>query len=182
MADERYSRSAHDGHAVPPDAGISWMRHYAATQWRRVFGLNISRVNSLLYVGGQFRADQWPQLHALGIRAVLSLQAEHEDAFVGHPPERTLRLLVPDFHSPTIDQLHEAVSFVRAAHTDGLTTLVHCHAGVGRAPLTAAAYLVAEGETHTTALERLRRARPIIGLNQPQLDRLAEWERVIRGV
>src|SRR5690349_11658009 len=95
----------------PPDSSALSLRdpahawRYLRAQWRRVFGLNITQVDELLFVGGQFRARQWPALHALGIRAVLSLQAEHEDEFHGPPAPRTLRLLVPDFHPPTVDQL-----------------------------------------------------------------------------
>jgi hypothetical protein len=44
-----------------------------AGQWRRYFGLNISQViDPLLFVGGQFDPQQWTQIHALGVRAVLS--------------------------------------------------------------------------------------------------------------
>jgi protein tyrosine phosphatase (PTP) superfamily phosphohydrolase (DUF442 family) len=154
---------------------------YLRTQWRRGFGLNVSQVNDLLFVGGQFRARQWPALRALGIRAVLSLQAEREDMFHGPPPDRALRLLVPDFHPPLIDQLHEAVAFIQAAHAAQLPVLVHCHAGVGRAALTASAFLIAGGMSHTEALAYLRRARPIIALNAIQQARLAEWEQLHRG-
>lgn len=156
--------------------------HYTATQWRRIFGLNVSRVDDLLYVGGAFRAGQWPLLRALGVRAVLSLQAEREDEFEGPPPDRTLRLLVPDFHPPSVAQLHEACAFIRSAHADELPVMVHCHAGVGRAPLTAGAYLVSQGYTSDAALDRLMLARPIIGLNQAQHARLVEWERLLQGI
>lgn len=157
------------------------MRAYLRTQLQRVFGLNVSPVGQLLFVGGQFRADQWPQLQALGVRAVLSLQAEHEDRFSGTPPERALRLLVADFHAPTIAQLSEGVAFIAAAHAEGLPVLVHCHAGVGRAPLMAAAYLVAvHNMPHRTALAHLRAARPIVALNVRQLARLREYERHVR--
>jgi protein-tyrosine phosphatase len=153
---------------------------YLRTQWRRGFGLNVSRVDDLLFVGGQFRARQWPALHALGIRAVLSLQAERADAFHGPPPERALRLLVPDFHPPSVDQLHEAVAFIQAAHAAQLPVLVHCHAGVGRASLTASAFLIAGGMNQADAFAHIRRARPIIALNAIQQARLAEWERLKR--
>jgi protein-tyrosine phosphatase len=158
------------------DLSHAW--RYLRTQWRRGFGLNVSRIDDLLFVGGQFRARQWPALHALGIRAVLSLQAEREDTFHGPPPDRALRLLVPDFHPPLIDQLHEAVAFIQAAHADQLPVLVHCHAGVGRAALTASAFLIAGGMSHTEAFAYLRRARPIVALNAIQHARLAEWERL----
>ena len=172
-----------DPHSPAPDhpATLLDLPHawrYLYTQWRRGFGLNVSPVGDLLFVGGQFRARQWPALHALGIRAVLSLQAEREDRFHGPPPDRRLRLLVPDFHPPSITQLHEAVVFIQAAHAEHLPVLVHCHAGVGRAALTASAFLVAGGMSHAEAFAHLRRARPIVALNAIQQARLAEWERL----
>jgi protein-tyrosine phosphatase len=153
------------------------MRTYVSAQWRRYFGLNISPIEPLLFVGGQFRADQWPRLAALGIRAVLSMQAEHEDTFAGPPPERALRLMVPDFTPPTLAQLGEGVAFIEAAHGAGLPVFVHCHAGVGRAPIMAAAYLVASRRLgHREALGLIRAARPIIGPNPAQVRRLREYE------
>jgi protein-tyrosine phosphatase len=152
------------------------LRLYLATQWRRAFGLNISRLEPLLFIGGQFRSEQWPSLHALGVRAVLSLQAEREDAFVGPQPERTLRLLVPDFHPPTIEQLHQAVAFIEAAHADQLPVFIHCHAGIGRAPLTTAAFLIRRGLSVDEALTTIRQARPIIALNERQIEQLRQWE------
>ena len=163
-------------------ARLSWPHAwlYVCTQWRRGFGLNVSRIDDLLYIGGQFRARQWPALRALGIRAVLSLQAERADTFHGPQPDRALRLLVPDFQPPSVNQLHEAVAFIRAAHAEQLPVLVHCHAGVGRASLTASAFLIAGGMRHSEAFAHIRRARPIIALNAVQYARLAEWERLTR--
>lgn len=161
----------------PEALGPASIWSYGTTLWRRFFGLNVSPVDPLLFVGGQFRPDQWPLLSDLGIRAVLSLQAEYEDRFDGLPPERTLRLHVPDFHAPSLDQLDAGVNFIAQAHADRLPTLVHCHAGVGRAPTTAAAYLVAHRQhDHASALRLLQAARPIISVNGVQLARLREWE------
>lgn len=172
----------------PPTAGLrallaqpELVRHYLRTQWRRAFGLNVSQISDTLYVGGEFPASRWPALRALGIRAVLSLQAERADSFVGEPPERTLRLLVPDFHAPSIDQLREAVGFIASAQAAQLPVLVHCHAGVGRASLTACAYLVAQGQGHREAFHTVRQARPIVALNARQLSRLIEWEQLVRA-
>jgi hypothetical protein len=153
---------------------------YAVTQWRRIFGLNISQIDDLLFVGGEFSPVQWPDLGAFGIRAVLSLQAEREDEFDGAPPDRTLRLSVEDFHPPTIAQLREAVAFIAACRADGLPVLVHCHAGVGRASLTASAYLMTQGLSHIEAFDTIRRVRPIVALNSRQFERLIEWERTLR--
>jgi protein-tyrosine phosphatase len=154
---------------------------YLRAQWRRLFGLNISQIDPLLFVGGQFLPEQWPLVRALGVRAVLSLQAEREDHFAGEPPDRALRLLVPDFDAPTIEQLAEGVAFIAAAHSEQLPVFVHCHAGVGRAPIMAAAYLVAHRQLgHREALAHLREARPIIGPNPVQVRILREFERTVR--
>jgi protein-tyrosine phosphatase len=153
------------------------MRTYLRIQWRRLFGLNATSVGPLLFVGGQFRPSQWPLLYALGVRAVLSLQAEREDRFDGPLPDRSLRLLVPDFHPPSLNQLVTGVSFIQAAHRAELPVLVHCHAGVGRAPMMAAAYYMSRyGMTYRDALSHLRAARPIIAPNFRQLARLREFE------
>jgi len=157
------------------------MRTYLRTQWQRIFGLNMSQVAPLLFVGGQFRPSQWPDIYRLGVRAVLSLQAEHEDRFDGPPPERTLRLLVTDFHAPSLSQLSEGVAFITAAHASGMAVLVHCHAGVGRAPLMAAAYMISHhGMSYHAALVRVRAARPIVAPNLRQIARLREYEKRTR--
>ncbi len=157
------------------------MRTYLRVQLRRLFGLNVSQIGPTLFVGGQFRASQWPRLHELGVRAVLNLQAEREDRFDGTPPERTLRLPVPDFRAPTIEQLNAGVAFIAAAHADNLPVLVHCHAGVGRAPMMAAAYLVAvQHMPARAALSQLRTIRPIIAPNLRQIARLREFEKRVR--
>lgn len=155
--------------------------HYMQTQWRRAFGLNVSPLDPLLFVGGQFHPTQWPALYTMGVRAVLSLQAEYEDRFSGTPPERTLRLEVPDFHAPSLEQLTRAIQFIAEAHAVNLPVLVHCHAGVGRAPMTTAAYLMAHrGMDIDAAVAYIRAARPIIDVNGRQRERLEEWAALLR--
>jgi protein-tyrosine phosphatase len=157
------------------------MQQYITTQWKRLFGLNLSQVTPLLYVGGQFQPEQWPAIAALGIVAVLSLQAEREDQFAGPEPARLLRLPVIDFTPPSLDQLDEGVAFVTTCVLAEQPVLVHCHSGIGRAPVMAAAYLMAnQALSHRDALERVRAARPIIGPNLAQLARLREYELLLR--
>ncbi len=154
---------------------VPW--HYLHAQWRRFFGLNVSPVEPLLFVGGQFRAAQWPLLHRMGIRAVLSLQAEREDIFPSVSPDRALRLPVVDHSAPSLQQLEAGVAFMSESFAAGLPVLVHCRAGVGRAPLTAAAYLMQQrAMPYREAVAYLLAARPIIRMNGIQLRRLMEWE------
>jgi protein-tyrosine phosphatase len=153
------------------------MYDYVRAQLRRMFGLNISPVTPLLLVGGQFDPRQWPAIHALGVRAVLSMQAEREDRFEGLSPERTLRLNVIDFTAPSQAQLDEGVQFIAEAHAAQLPVFVHCHGGIGRAPIMAAAHLMASrGVDHRTALATLRAARPIIAPNPSQVAALRAFE------
>lgn len=158
------------------------MLTYLGAQWRRYFGLNASLVEPLLFVGGQFRPEQWSQLHALGVRAVLSLQAEREDSFGGAPPPIVLRLHVQDFSPPTLDQFAAGVAFIEEAHSASLPVFIHCHAGVGRAPIMAAAHLMSSRRLcHRVALAQVRAARPIIGPNRSQVARLREYEAALRS-
>lgn len=159
------------------DSKYSWFRLYLDTEWQRFFGINATQITPLLFVGGQFHPSQWPSLVAMGVRAVLSLRKNYEDTFVGTPPERYFRLLVKDHYAPTIEQLTHAVAFISAAHADNLPVLVHCHAGIGRAPTTAAAYLMAtQSVDYQTAIQSIALARPIISLNTRQRQRLLEWQ------
>lgn len=158
---------------TPPLVG-----HYLATQWRRAFGLNLSRLDDHLFVGGEFSLERWPLLHAVGIRAVLSLQGEREDVFCEPLPARTLRLAVEDFHPPSLAQLEQAVAFLNESRVRGEPTLIHCHAGVGRAPLTTIAFLISEGVSASEAERHVFHARPIMRLNRRQRARLNEWAMV----
>lgn len=162
------------------DSKHSWFRLYLDTEWQRFFGINATQITPLLFVGGQFRPSQWPGLVAMGVRAVLSLRKNHEDTFSGTPPEHYLRVLVKDHYAPSIEQLTQAVAFIAAAHADNLPVLVHCHAGIGRAPTTAAAYLMAtQSMDYRTAVQSIAIARPIINLNTRQRQRLREWHEYI---
>lgn len=155
---------------------------YTATIWRRLFGLNLSSIEPGLFVGGAFTARQWPHIHALGVRAVLNLRAERLDPFREPFPERTLRLHVTDFFAPSLEQLATGVAFIADCCANDLPVLVHCRAGVGRAPTTAAAYLIAHRQMSVpAALAYLASARPIIGLNHGQTSRLYEWEKQVRA-
>lgn len=166
----------HD-HNDSSQSGLTRLLRTIRLPWRRTERLNISKITDQLFVGGQFKPEQWPAIYNLGIRAVLNLQAEHIDDFVAPFPSRTMRIMIPDFHAPTMDQLHEGVTFIRTAHEANEPALIHCFAGAGRAPLVTTAYLIASGLNARDAMTTIRRARPIVSLTQPQIDRLYEWER-----
>jgi len=70
-------------------------------------------------------------------------------------------LPVPDFGTPTLEQIDQMVQFVDSiiSKNEG-AILIHCFAGQGRTGMMLAAYLVAKGMTAQEAIETIRKKRP----------------------
>jgi atypical dual specificity phosphatase len=102
----------------------------------------------------------WETLRELGVRAVLTLTE--------HPPPgdpagaglRTLHVPIPDFGTPTEEDLERCVAWIRTEVAGGRPVAVHCHAGVGRTGTVLAAWLVSTGLAPEDAVRQLRLLRP----------------------
>ncbi|MEE8391920.1 MAG: dual specificity protein phosphatase [Anaerolineae bacterium] len=135
---------------------------------------SVSQITPQLHVGGQYRRRGWSRLAARGITAVVNLRIEFDDAAVGIAPSRYLYLPTVDDEPPTLEQLREANAFIAEEIARGGGVYVHCGAGIGRAAMTAAAYLVSTGLTPEQAWARIRAARPFI---RPKPVQFAQVER-----
>jgi atypical dual specificity phosphatase len=117
------------------------------------------------------RARDLPWLRSQGVTAILSLTEVCPDL----PGFEVLRLPVVDMTSPTVEQLHVAVGFIREVVAKGGAVVAHCTAGMGRTGTILTAYLVAEGLPVEEALRRVRELRPGSVETPEQEDALAAY-------
>jgi protein-tyrosine phosphatase len=117
-------------------------------------------IDDTLIVGSAFRRDDIRFLVELGVRAVVSLQAEAAD------PEEALadvgivcaRIECEDFHAPTPAQTIAAVDAVEGFVAQGRRVYLHCFAGLQRSVTIAACCLIRRDPKRwnaRTALERV---------------------------
>ncbi len=70
---------------------------------------------------------------------------------------------IPDLSAPPIDQARTIVAAMSAALDAGRSLIVHCGAGIGRAPTMSIATLLSRGYQLETLLEAVGEARPMAG-------------------
>lgn len=140
---------------------------------RRIEGYSppaLSKIAPHLYVGGQHTSGGLEAMRAHGIRAVVNMREESDDADHGRAPEHYLWLPITDDRAPSLQDLEKGAAFIQKHIAQGHGVYVHCAAGVGRAPTMAAAYLVHQGATPEEAWAILKEGRPFIRPTPPQLD------------
>lgn len=152
-----------------------WLKDKVARRQQGFSPPEISRVQPLLYVGGQHYRRGLAAMQALGIGAVLNLRAEADDAARGVALEHYLWLKVTDDTAPTPAELAQGAAFIAEQLAAGRGIYIHCASGVGRAPTAAAAYLVTTGLGAVEAWAAIRRVRPFIRPTPPQVAAIAAW-------
>ncbi len=152
-----------------------WLKDKVARRQQGFSPPEISRIQPLLYVGGQHYRRGLAAMRALGMGAVLNLRVESDDAARGAALEHYLWLKVTDDTAPTPAELTQGAAFIAAQIAAGRGVYVHCASGVGRAPTAAAAYLVTTGLSADAAWATIRRVRPFIRPTPPQVAAIAAW-------
>ncbi len=101
--------------------------------------------------------DELPELHASGIRAVVSLLNIPSDELVYESAGFAfLCLPIQDGAPPTPEQAVEFVRFVNEQHRAQRPVAVHCEAGLGRTGTMLAVYLISQGASAAEAIFRVR--------------------------
>ena len=171
-------------HHVPGARG--WVRKQVLRSVARVIewttklpgrGMNVSRVNEWLWVGGSVARAQYPELAAQGITAVIDMRAERCDdaAALAALGIELLHLPVTDRYPPSVEQLMRGVEWALPRLKAGGRLYTHCEHGVGRGPLMGLAVMVAQGAEATAAYRAVREARWQCTLNDRQLNGLSDF-------
>ncbi len=154
-----------------------WLWDKLASLVQGVSPKALSQVQPLLFVGGQHRRRGVARMRAQGIAAVVNMRAEADDAARGIAPEHYLWLPTVDDAVPSMEALRRGVDFITTHIAAGRGVYIHCAAGVGRAPLMAAAYLVSTGMAPDEAWAAIRARRVFVRPTPPQTATLELYAR-----
>ncbi len=158
-----------------------WLRDHALRILQGMSPADTCQIAPGLFVGGQQYRRGLGRMATLGIGATLSLREEADDKARGAALERHLWLPTVDDTPPTLEQLRQAVDFVRLALNDGCGVYIHCASGVGRAPTAAAAYLVSTGLAPAEAWSLIRSRRPFIRPKPVQFQQIERFHGALRN-
>ena len=152
---------------------------WADTAHRRIIGSPIWRLSEVtpqLLLGGQHYYDRGQRsLQDYGITAIVNMRREYCDKLNGEAGLGYLRLETQDNTPPSVVDLMRGVAFISAETERGGKVYVHCAVGCGRAPTMTAAYLIAQGDSPSAALARIRLVRPFINPTSSQLQALDDF-------
>jgi protein-tyrosine phosphatase len=128
-----------------------------------------------VWIGRVLNDGEAATARCLGVTAVLDLTAEFSEA----KPFRTLsyrNMPILDLTAPSIDQLHEAATFIDVESRKGVV-YIHCKIGYSRTASVAGAYLLQTREASSAmeAIALLCRARPAIIVRPEVVSALSEF-------
>ena len=151
---------------VPGNESLRKIRagRYVRAAGRKV-GIDITWIDDRIAVGGGiWNADNMAALSRAGITHIIDMQIEFDDTPLAVP----FRISVcwnpvdDDFEPKPAAVFKRGVDFALAAlKQHGTKVLVHCAAGVHRAPMMALALLAVLGWTVEDAMELIERKRPV---------------------
>lgn len=134
-----------------------------------------SQITPQIYIGSQHGLAGKRKLKRLGISGVVNMRSEFDDNSNDLVLGKYCHLPTAEFTSPTIEQLHEGVDFIRRMIEEGGNVYIHCTEGVSRAATLAVAYFISQGMALSDAVALIKKSRPFINILPVQMDRLKEF-------
>lgn len=134
-----------------------------------------------LWLGGSLTPGVWRRLRRAGVTVDLNLQEEARDDFGPLPPETELWLPATDNDMPSHEQMSLACAFIHFVLLLGKRLVIHCRWGIGRSPLTLAAYFTTQGWEAGEAIRFITERRPVVEPKGGQRDQLLAFVRRWRG-
>lgn len=121
--------------------------------------------------------DAYVILQQLGIKVILNLTGYVDDAPL-LSAFNMYHIPIANMKPPTLHQMHQAVSIIRASLQDSQPVVVHCEAGLGRTGTIIAGYLTTCGLPAQEAIDSIRRLRPGSIETEEQEAVIYEYERI----
>ncbi|HEY6003213.1 MAG TPA: dual specificity protein phosphatase [Anaeromyxobacter sp.] len=137
-----------------------------------------------LAVGSRFPAAAAAALASRhGISRVVDVRVEacDDEAVLRTHGIRLLHLPTEDTSAIVQERIRHGVAFVNEGLDRGEKVLIHCQHGVGRSALLAVCALVARGEAPLAALDRAKRARPVVSPSPDQLRAIVTFAAAVKA-
>lgn len=143
----------------------------ARRQAIRAAAKRIDRVTERLYVGGAIPAGEYQRFVDAGITHIVDVREDTEIdtdlALLGQLDIARLQVPVINHTAPTDEQLSKVTEWIGPSDR-GAVVYVHCGAGIGRAATIAVGILLHEPIPLADAIEKVRKVRPEIHINDDQ--------------
>jgi protein-tyrosine phosphatase len=128
-------------------------------------GIDITWLDDRIAVGGGiWHAENMAAVARAGITHIIDMQIEFDDTPLARPQGIVVcwNPVDDDFEPKSPAVFERGVEFAQdALERDGAKLLIHCAAGVHRAPMMALALLAVRGSTLEDAMDLIERLRPV---------------------
>ncbi len=134
--------------------------------------IRYSKITPQIYIGSQHGRIGKCRLERLGINGIVNIREEFDDIAYGLVIKYYCHLPVPEFGTPTMEQLERGTAFIKQIVDKKGKVYIHCSEGASRAPMMAVVYFINQGMPLSEAINLIKRSRPFIHILPVQMEQL----------